>query len=213
MCFCATASFAAAGGLTLVGTALLLRKPPRSDLPMALIPFGYAIQQTIEGFLWHTLHGDGAHAMPLTLAYLFFAAFWWPFYLPFVAWHAESPADAIRRRVLGAGTILGFIIGAFLYAAYLGDPTPAAIVGDSISHTTPPWVPIHIGIAYVVLTVSAGLVSSRGILKIYCILGAVLLVIAGWLYPLTLFSVWCFFAAMLSTLFLFARAPRTAATA
>ena len=211
MCFCATASFAAAGGLALVGTALLARRPPRSELPLALVPFGYAIQQSIEGLLWHSLRGDARFVMPLTLAYLFFAAFWWPFYLPFTAWCAEPPGNRIRRRLLGGATLSGFLVGAFLYRAYLLEPTPAAIVGDSISHTTPPWVGISFGYFYVFLTASAGLFSSRRILQVYCALGVLFLLVAGWLYPKTLFSVWCFFAAVLSSLLLFSRRPAAAA--
>ena len=61
MCFSATASFTAGTALIVLGavTARRVRRP--SELPFALIPALFGIQQLIEGALWMTFSSQEVH--------------------------------------------------------------------------------------------------------------------------------------------------------
>jgi hypothetical protein len=49
MCFSATASFIAGTTLSIIGIATIRNVERRSELPLALIPLLFGIQQLIEG--------------------------------------------------------------------------------------------------------------------------------------------------------------------
>ncbi len=54
MCFSATASFTAGTALLIVGTLTERRARGRTEMPFALIPVLFAVQQLIKGALWLT---------------------------------------------------------------------------------------------------------------------------------------------------------------
>ena len=87
MCFSAPASFVAAGLAGAAGLASLARVQSKAELPLAAMPLVFAIQQTIEGFLWLTLANEavGPTSSSLTEAFLMFALVLWPIYAPFTA--------------------------------------------------------------------------------------------------------------------------------
>ena len=51
MCFSATASFIAGTTLSVVGVATLRKTEARTELPFAMIPLLFGIQQLIEGVI------------------------------------------------------------------------------------------------------------------------------------------------------------------
>ena len=52
MCFSAEASFIVGGALLFIGTSTIKKAHHKKDLPIALIPIIFALQQIIEGLLW-----------------------------------------------------------------------------------------------------------------------------------------------------------------
>ena len=80
MCFSATASFAAAGLTGLLGLISVRRVKLRRELPLALMPIIFALQQGIEGMLWLNLEVDpeGVAARILALGFLLLAEVFWP---------------------------------------------------------------------------------------------------------------------------------------
>ena len=70
MCFSASASFIAGTTLCAVGVATIKRTEARSELPLAMIPLMFGVQQLIEGVVWLTFTND----LPLlkqTMTYLY----------------------------------------------------------------------------------------------------------------------------------------------
>lgn len=80
MCFSAPASFATAVVTGVIGIVAISRTTQRRELPLALVPLIFAIQQGIEGVLWLTLPEDTPAVSfgGLVNAYLFFAQVFWP---------------------------------------------------------------------------------------------------------------------------------------
>ena len=55
MCFSATASFTAGSVLSAVGIATIMKAERKSEVPFAMIPLLFGVQQFIEGVVWLTL--------------------------------------------------------------------------------------------------------------------------------------------------------------
>ena len=58
MCFSASASFVAGTGLCVVGVAALRQTVARSEIPLAMIPLLFGLQQLTEGVIWLTFHHE-----------------------------------------------------------------------------------------------------------------------------------------------------------
>ncbi len=98
MCFSASASFTASALLTGIGAYSIYKFKKTPEWPLAIIPFIFATQQAIEGFLWLSLtRWESAGAIALSAIFLFFAFFWWPAYMPWVAAKLETDPD--RKKI------------------------------------------------------------------------------------------------------------------
>jgi hypothetical protein len=214
MCFSATASFSAAGVLSVIG--LLAHKQIRDSryTMIASVPLLFAVQQVAEGVVWVTM-GSAQHQMVQTLAmyvFLFFALCVWPTWMPVAAWLCESRRD--KKRMLGIISCLGFFVSLCSIYVLLYNPIEAKIFNCSI------WYNIDMQsiitrnvdvLIYAFAVLSPLFISSLPRAKF---LGAVTLFSLIFTYVwmnVTLLSVWCFFSAVLSMLFYYSlrlRFPR-----
>lgn len=114
MCFSASASFTASGGLVLAGLAThRYRSVATHQRPLAAIPYLFAVQQFSEGLVWlgvsGTIPGDLQRAA--IFIFSFFAFVLWPIYIPYAAACLEQhPA---RRRFLTALCGVGLALSVY----------------------------------------------------------------------------------------------------
>ncbi len=113
MCFSAPASFTVAAGLTALGTVLVCRAKSKLWLPLALIPWFFALQQCAEGVVW--MYAPVSLQSPVALwaknVFLFFAYSVWPLWFSFSLWFLEKE---IKRKLVLAGCLgLGFAVASF----------------------------------------------------------------------------------------------------
>jgi uncharacterized protein DUF6629 len=224
MCFSATASFTAAatlGGIGIVALAIARHKPRL--LPLAATPVLFALQQTTEGFLWLALtqpshyvltflplgHLASKSSVAELLAFLFllFAYVVWPIWIPSVLHYAE--VNRCKRIALRWVTAIGMGVSAYLLFHLLFYRVKVAPVEHHISYVVKNIIDEHGAIplweifVYGVATILPFFISS---LRYSALFGIVLLVSCITSYTLwyyTFSSVWCFFAACLSTVILF----------
>lgn len=195
MCFSPTASFIAGGALSAAGVYTLKRAKKDAQIPFAAIPLFFGIQQIIEGFVWITFDKPFFHAAA-TYAYVMLSHVLWPVFLPFAVWRLES--DARRKKWLALFVFVGCVIGATLFAYVLQGPVSSVVVGRSIAYAVPlPNVPFGLW-AYVLATSGACLASTRKFVRVFGLALFGSLGIAYWSYHEAFYSVWCFFAAILS---------------
>ena len=209
MCFSASASFIAAAALASIGTVVILKKRNTSDWPLIAIPFIFAIQQAVEGFLWLSLDKwNGQGSIFLSSLFLFFAFFWWPVYMPTVTAYLEKkPTLRSRFKILA---FLGITFGAVLYGFYLLHPQPAYLQAHSVCYSYYPYdftlgfntYPLLL-VLYFALTFIPGLFSSHRVFRLFCILSALSAAVALYFYTEHFTSVWCFLAAVLSLVILY----------
>jgi hypothetical protein len=202
MCFSATASFTAAG--LLLGVGALTFKSARHpwERPFAAIPLLFAVQQLSEGVLWWTFSHDAPWLnAAMTQFYSFFSHVLWPVYVPVAALLME-PSGWRRRGLLGIAWA-GLSVGAYLLYAMFEYPIVSALTGHHVEYLAPRFFPHATMALYLLATGVSLLLSSHRTVRVFGLLsllsfGAAYLFHANWFI-----SVWCFFAALLSTVIAF----------
>ncbi len=209
MCFSATASFSVAAVTAVIGIVAARQAAHPREILIALTPFLFALQQTIEGLLWLELSGEGnaGHIATLSFAFQVFAKVIWPAYTPIAVFLIET--SEVRRRFLIAFAAIGLFISVNLFISLLNEPSLAAINNHSIDYAVEPTRLSWQMFPYFLCTCGALFLSSRPLIRAF---GGVILVgfaISAYAYVATFISVWCFFAAAASSLlyFYFRAAP------
>ena len=208
MCFSATASFTAAAGLLLVGAVTARRARQRAELPFALIPALFGLQQLIEGIIWLTFpdKAPGLNAV-LTFVYSLFSHVLWPVYVPIAILLLEP--IAWRRRLLVAIAVAGGAVGLYLLYFLVRLPIVSQAEGRHIAYLSPHFYLTAVMVLYVLGTCVSMLVSSHGRVRLFGLAAFIAYVVTYVFYATWVISVWCFFAAVLSVIVLlyFPRRP------
>ena len=200
MCFSASASFGASVVLGTVGVITLRKVKEPAQIPFAVIPLMFAVQQFSEGMLWIGL-SDSAHAswrhFPVYI-FLVFAQLVWPAWVPFSILLLEK--DRIRKRILTFFFIMGLSIAGYLLYCIFAYDVSAEIRSGHIHYTLnfPLTFTLISSVLYFTPTVVSLFVSS---IKRMVFLGFAILIsflVTKIFLQDFLISVWCFFAAMLS---------------
>lgn len=198
MCFSMTASVAAGSVLTVAGAAAVTLVRRRADLPLALMPLLFGVQQLVEGVVWWSLdHDDPTLNLRSTFAYMLFSHVLWPTFVPLAIRSAE--VVAWRRRALAASAAVGAVVSLDGLATLWSGAVTSHVAGSSIRYPMPS---LYVIALYLLATCVAALFSSRRLLQV---LGAVALGLALftlWLYVAVFVSVWCFFSAVLTVVLL-----------
>jgi len=207
MCFSATASFIVGGGLALTGVLTLKHAAHREQLPFAAIPLLFGMQQIIEGLLWLSLQYDAAFLRTLT-TYMFtlFSHVLWPVYVPLATALLEH--HAWRRKALWIFSLVGVVAGVHLLVL-IATQSLTVISGEHIIYVSARHYEWPMMLLYVTATCLAPLFSSYVLVRLFGVLTLLFFFISYWFYTAAFFSVWCFFAAILSTLiYVFFRSGR-----
>jgi hypothetical protein len=207
MCFSAQASFG-------VGTLLLpagvyciqsaARKCP-SYLPLAMTPLAFGLQQYCEGFVWlGRSHSDGALVQMASLAYLQFALFFWPFWIPFSILFLQSSWK--KGLVIGLLAFVGFLQGVTLSLPLVLEPDLVNVTdfshsiqyefAESPALKLMPWSIWKV--LYLAVVATPILMSDSKEVVVVGLALIVLAVVSHFVSAFAFISVWCFFAAVLS---------------
>ncbi len=211
MCFSSEASFVA-GAALVACSGLTIRLAVRKGvryLPLACLPLFFGLQQISEGFLWVSINTpDASQSVAAALVFLFFAYWFWPFWVPLSA--ALIEPSLRRRRFFQVICGLGFGLGMFLYLPVLWAPDTLDIElsKHSIQYNNVRMFPTEttkiIARLLYALVICIPLVGSsdKGVRGFgYLIVASVA---AGFLFASYAFtSIWCFFAAILSVYILY----------
>lgn len=197
MCFSPTASFTAGIILTAIGIATLKKTRNRTEVPLAVIPLLFGIQQIIEGIIWLSFKYPNLLLNEvMTYIYSFFSHILWPVLIPFSVALIE-PVPLRKKLELFYG-FLGIAVALYLLYFIVKFPVTSHVVNNSIAYHSPHFYTfIVIGI-YLLATGGSCLLSSHRFVFIFGIFLILFLGITYYFYASTFFSVWCFFSAILS---------------
>jgi hypothetical protein len=208
MCFSAPGSLTLSAILIGVGAASVARSSSPSYRMLAAAPLLFGAQQAAEGFVWLTI-GVPSHAGLQRMAvdvFLGFALVIWPLWVPLSLQRMER--DPARRRILTALCWFSGVVS-LSAAILLSRWQPfAQVAGHSIRYdypgTSSDVLHLLLVVAYVIPTIVPFFVSTATMARTLGITLMVSVGAAALIRREVLTSVWCFFAAMLSGLILFA---------
>ena len=209
MCFSATASFVAGSALVVLGVATLRATRRKSEIPFAAIPLLFGLQQLVEGLLWLSFRFDSPQ-LDVAMTYLFsmFSHVLWPIFVPFAIGLLEP--EPWRRKVIWGFQAVGLLVGGYLFYLLVDFPV-TAVVAANIVYVSPHFYKLPVMGLYLLATCVSCFFSSDATVRLFGVLALLLFGVAYGFFSLALFSVWCFFAAVLSSIiyarFRFGRSP------
>jgi len=179
------------------GVLTIAKAKKKKELPLASVPLLLGIQQAIEGVVWISF-GKPILNMIATYAYVFFSHILWPIFIPLSVLLIEK--DPRRKRILGLFLAIGLGVG--LYIAYfIGlNSVTSCIIDRSIGYNSMTLYPLVTTAVYVTIVCGSLLVSSYRMMNIFGLTLFGSFAVAAWFFVNVFFSVWCFFAAILSVL-------------
>ena len=198
MCFSAIVSFTAAAGLSLLGIATISRTTSKREILLASFPCLFALQQTLEGFVWLGKSNDLISIdFIATYGFLLFASLLWLVLSPLSIYYLEQGLN--QKRFLLGLTAGGLLLGIYLFSwiIYHG-VSPQTFSGNLFYDLS--FIPFYgvIKYLYLVIIVLPFSIAQSASLKIFGGLVAVSFILSQIFFQVTMVSVWCFFAAVLS---------------
>jgi hypothetical protein len=195
MCFSTEASFIAAILLATTGGLTLITTTSRSQFLLAAIPLLFALQQFSEGFVWlhFSHHGSNSLFINAQRAFLTFAFFIWPIWIPLSLAIIEHAAW--RRLLLFILLYCGFGLSLLNLSYAVQEEISVQVVNHSLQYM------IHVpkqALIYPLIVILPCFLSSLKNMWIFGILVMVGYIVAESFYRQNFVSVWCFFAAIIS---------------
>ena len=186
----------------MIGVAALRKTKTRSEIPFAIIPLLFGIQQLTEGIIWLTFSYD-APLLKQTMTYLYsgFSHVLWVIYIPLTMGMLESVRW--RKKAIFAFLVPGVAVGLYLLYYIVATPMVGVVVGKHIVYDSPHFYLIPVMILYLLATCVSCFFSSHGFVKLFGSLMLLSFIAAYIIHVMALVSVWCFFAAILSLLIYF----------
>ncbi len=196
MCFSASASFIAGASLSAVGVATLRKTEQRSEIPFAMIPLLFGVQQITEGVVWLSFRFDAPlFHLAATYVYSVFSHVLWPVFVPFSIALLETVRW--RHRVIIGFLSIGLAVGIYLLYFLVAYPVTAQ-VENHIIYISPHFYLLPVMAFYLAATCVSCFFSSHKTINIFGVLLLASFLAAYHFSRVTLVSVWCFFAAILS---------------
>jgi hypothetical protein len=200
MCFSTTASFASFAILTTVGAVGIKYVKKPSQKYFAAIPFLFATQQLIEGFVWIGILNNAAwKTIPLHL-FIFFAQVVWAFWVPYSILKMETQAK--RIRIIKVCLWIGIALAVYISYCLIFFNTTAFINGHHVNYKLyfpHQYYPI-LGLLYLLPIIVPPITSYLPEIRLIGILLLLSFIITKLLFNDEVISVWCFFAAIISSI-------------
>lgn len=199
MCFSAQASFIASGAIAAIAVATIRKAKLKQEIPLALLPLFFSIQQFIEGLQWMS-DKTSLYSLVLGYAFLFFAFLFWPTFIPLSIFLVEK--NPSRKKAIGVFLLIGIGVSATLLFFLIKNPLNIAITNQCLNYIIETPIPFGI-VPYILATVGSCLTSSRRTLQWFGFVIFISLFASLKFYSATFGSIWCFFSAALSVIIYF----------
>ena len=199
MCFSAMVSFSASAGLSLLGIATISRTTSPRAVLLAAFPYLFALQQTLEGFVW--LGNSDRYFSSIetisTYGFLLFASLLWLVLSPLSIYYLEQ--DLNRKRFLLGLTIGGLLLGSYIFGWIIYHGVSPQIFSGNLFYDLS-FIPYYevSKYLYLAIIVLPFLIAHNSKLKIFGGLVTISFILSQIFFQVTMVSVWCFFAAVLS---------------
>ena len=200
MCYSATASFTGSAVIAIIGVATVrLVREPRALL-FAAVPLLFAVHQFTEGFVWLGLDGRiGRLALDhFAFMYTMYAQGLLPVLMPLAVTLMEP--RGWRRGVMAGLTAVGAVAAVWDAVGLITLPLNTCVQGHAIAYNNAMTASLPISLLYILAACGALLLSTHRVVRWYGALNIVALSITQIVKAYAFASVWCFYAALMSTM-------------
>ncbi|NBQ17153.1 hypothetical protein EBU24_02455 [bacterium] len=201
MCFSAQASFGASLVLLVIGILAIYKNKDTKTRLFAWIPVLFGVQQFCEGVVWiaKTDQAFSLYAQIASYGFLFFAYILWPVFLPLTVYLMET--EERKKRCLASFLGIGAVVSSGLLWIMIQN---GIVVEVSCNH-----IAYFIGMPdifhywslfwYFMATIVPFLIVSKKYMRHFGFVITVSAAASLFVYSYYFTSVWCFFAALIST--------------
>ncbi len=206
MCFSATASLVSGTVLIPAGIYCILQARLHSPkfLLIALYPLAFGIQQLFEGAVWLSLDKQIDLLSISAYGFTFFSYFFWLWWVPISVWWLEPVP--VRKNIAFCLSIIGFLYGGSLYfPLVLNEQWLHILVVNNAILYEPKLVYDGIiskgwlRVIYASIILIPLLIQSEREVRYFGLIILASVIVTKIFYDYAFISVWCFFAALLST--------------
>ena len=195
MCFSASASFIASGGLAVLGgTTFAIAK--KEDKLLAVIPIIFSIQQFCEGIQWVYIN-SGSMSLFFGYVFLFFAFIFWPIYIPVTVF----VLDKKERKILAWFMFVGILVALYFLITLVTGFLDVKKLNSCISYTFNFPYKDFVVLAYLAAVIGSLCVSGLKVFRYFGIIAGFLGLVSYLFFVVAFTSIWCFFAAIVSMMF------------
>ena len=204
MCFSTEASFAGGVVIAGIGIAAISKVHKPSQIVFALIPFFFAFQQIVEGFVWLSLQNPdyvGIQRLS-TYTFLVMAEVFWPMMIPLAVLLMEENKNRkkILKVLLGMGITLSLYYTGCLFAFQVNPEISGYHIEYAIKYVDnfPRSLELIAFSIYLIASIAPLFVSTVKRTYVLGILMSLSCLMTILFFTQYLTSVWCFFAATIS---------------
>ncbi|MDO8453188.1 MAG: hypothetical protein Q7S59_01300 [Sulfurimonas sp.] len=183
----------------IVGIVTLRKVSTPHEVVFAALPLLFAIHEFTQGFVWLGVHGlIEARALEIAESiYVFYAQGLLQFIIPLAIWLIEP--KGIRKNLIAILMIMGALLSIYTMWGLSFEPTTVSLK-DGLLYYVNPTTDYHwVAIIYI-LTTGGSLILSKNIsIQLFGWLNIVGINLIYWFKPYGLTSLWCLYAAVVST--------------
>lgn len=185
--------------MSAAGVITLRKAERRAEIPFAMIPFLFGIQQIIEGMVWLSFRfEDPLINSVMTNVYSLFSHVLWPIFVPFAMGLLEPVPW--RKKTLSVFLLIGIMVGLYLLYFMVQHPITSQVAHHNIVYSSPQFANGWVIFFYCAATTVSCFFSSHKVINIFGAMVGFSAIVAQWFFTVSLGSVWCFFAAIISFL-------------
>ena len=122
----------------------------------------------------------------------------WPIFIPSAVGLLEPVPW--RKKAVAACQFAGTAVGLYLFYMIVQFPVTSRLLGSHIAYQSPHFYVVAVMVLYLIATCASAMFSSSRVIQLFGGLSLVTFFVALAIHVATFFSVWCFFAAVLSCL-------------
>lgn len=186
-----------------VGIKTLRKVSSPNEVIFASLPLLFALHEFTQGFVWLGVYGYiGPRALDMAeTIFVFYAQGLLQFIVPLAIWLIEP--RGFRKNLISILMIMGAFLSAYTLWGLSVQPTTVSLQNHLLYYVNPTTDNHLVGFMYV-LTTCGSLILSRNVsIQLFGWLNLIGINLVFWTIPYALTSLWCLYAAVVSTVLYF----------
>ncbi|MCX6051006.1 MAG: hypothetical protein NTZ60_00680 [Campylobacterales bacterium] len=192
-------NFALSALIGVVGIMTLRKVSTPHEVIFASLPLLFAMHEFTQGFVWLGIYGlIEARALEIAESiYVFYAQGLLQFIIPLAIWLIEP--KGLRKNLIAILMIMGALLSIYTMWGLSFEPTSVSLKDGLLYYVNPTTDHHWVAIIYILTTGGSLILSEKIPIQLFGWLNIVGINLVYWLKPLALTSLWCLYAAVVST--------------